>query len=371
MGNWIFYYLSFGSYTTVALLDSGAVMSSLLMEIPTGAFADIVGKKRTLMVAFLLQGLGSILMGFASSFWMLALSLWLFVCVGGAFYSGTIDALVYDSLKALKREDEYDKKISIISATRLWSMAACSVLGGLAYYVFPGFPYILNGIVCLIGLFACFFLVEPAVDTEKYTLSTFFRQNTLGIRSLFGSGYMRRLSVFLGVTGAFTLVIYNLLDDLLAVEFGYSPMGISILFAIACLVAGFASIYVPRIRFGINQRTLLIGSMVIMGFLLILSPIVGMTIFGLILFLRVIMEVVYENASSVIINKNTESRVRATTLSSLSLLRSLPYAIGGTFAGVLVDMAGGARTFSVWYGIALILLTAVFGALLDKEKSPN
>jgi MFS family permease len=344
-------------------------MASLLMEIPTGAFADMMGKKKTLMLAFLLQGLGNILMGTANSFWMLALSLWLLVCVGGAFYSGTLDALVFDSLKVMKEEDSFDKKISIISATRLWSMAICSVVGGFAFYVFPGFPFILNGVVCLLGLVACFFLTEPAIDTEKYSFSTFFKQNTMGIRSLFTGVYMKRLSLYLAVTGAFTLVIYNLLDDLLAVEFGYSPMQISILFAAACLVAGFASIYIPKIKFAVDQKTLLIVSMIIMGMLLMLSPIVGMIGFGLILFLRVIMEVVYDNSTSVAINKHIESKVRATTLSTLSLLRSLPYAICGTFAGAVIQMSGGARNFSVWYGLALIVLVLLFGMRMEKEKA--
>lgn len=368
MGNWIFYYLGFGNYATVALLDSGAVMTSLLMEIPTGAFADIMGKKKTLMLAFLLQGLGNIFMGVAGNFWMLALSLWLMVCVGGAFYSGTIDALVYDSLKETKEEDTFDKKIAIISATRLWSMAICSILGGFAYYVFPGFPFILNGLVCLVGLVACFWLEEPAIDTEKYSLMTFFKQNTMGIRTLFSGAYMRKLSLYLAVTGAFALVIYNLLDDLLAVEYGFTPMGISVLFAAASLVAGFASMYLPRLKIKIDHRLMLIASMIVMALLLMLSPWVGMITFGVILLLRVIMEVVYENATSVMINKHTESKVRATTLSSLSLLRSLPYAVGGTFMGELVQVSGGARHFSLWYGLAIMVCAIGLGLMIEKKR---
>ncbi len=344
-------------------------MANLLMEIPTGAFADMMGKKKTLIIAFLLQGLGNVLMGFSSSFWMLALSLWLLVCVGGAFYSGTIDALIYDSLKVLKEESLFGRKIGALGAMRLWSMAICSVIGGFAYYISPGLPFILNGTVCLVGLVACFFLTEPKIDTEKYTLMSFFRQNTMGFRTLFKGEYMKKLSLYLAVTGAFSLVLYMLLDDLLAVEYGFSPMGVSLLFAAVCLVAGFAAVYLPRWKIKFNQRVILITSMIVIGSLLMLSPLIGMIASGIFLLIRVIFEVLYDNAASVEINHHIESEVRATTLSSLNLLRSIPYALCGTLIGSLVQVSGGARHFSVWFGLTLVIVTVVLGLRLERKSA--
>ena len=367
MGNWIFYYLTFGGYAAVAVLDSGAYMAGLLFEIPTGVFADKVGKKKALMIAFLCAGLGNILMGFSTSFWMMALSLWILVNGGGAFYSGTMDALLYDSLKVLKLEDQYDKKIGKLNAFRLWSMAVCAVIGGFAYTLSPSLPLILNGIVTLIGFVACFWLVEPPIDTDKYKITSFFEQNTLGIKTLFTGDYMKRLSLFLIATGSLCIVIYNLLDDLLAVEYGYSPMSISILFAIACLIAGFASMYFPHIKIKWDTRKTLIISMVLMAVALMISPFIGMLVSGGVLMFRVILEVVFENVSSVAINKKIESNIRATTLSSLSLLQSVPYAIGGSFVGVAVLAAGGARNFALYFGLVLVIVAVVLGVRLPRS----
>lgn len=368
LGNWVFYYLQFGNYATVALLDSGAMMAGLLMEIPTGAFADIFGKKKTLMLAFLLQAVGAIVMGLSSNFWTLALSLWILVCSGGAFYSGTLEALVYDSLKQNNDEDSFDRKIGTINATRLWSMAICAIIGGLVYKFSPGLPFILNGVMCLIGFVVCFGLEEPKIDTEKYTWLSFFKQNTAGIRNLFANDYIKRLSLFLVATGALCLVIYNLLDDLLAIEYGYTPMGISILFSIACLIAGAASIFFSRTKFKLNIKMSLIGTMVIMGLIMMLSPVIGMLASAVFLMVRVILEVIYDNATSVIINRSIESKSRATTLSSLSLLRHLPYALTGSLVGASVVFAGGARQFSMWYGLIIILMTIIFGFRLKFER---
>lgn len=352
----------------MAILDSVAIAAGLIFEIPTGAFADKVGKKKTLMLAFLLAGIGNIIMGFSINFWMLALSLWLLVNGGGAFYSGTMEALVYDTLKVLKEEDYYDKHIGKLNAFRLWSMAICGTIGGFAYYIYPGLPLILNGIVVLVGFVACFWLEEPSIDTDKYTLVSFFEQNTLGIKALFSSDYLKRLSIFLVATGGLCIVIYNVLDDLLAVEYGYSPIGISILFSIACLIAGFASMYFPRLKVKWNTRKTLIISMVLMSLALMISPFIGILVSGAVLMFRVVLEVIFENVSSVAINRKIESNIRATTLSSLSLLQSIPYAAGGSFLGVMVLAAGGARNFSLWFGLILMILAVVLGTRLERDK---
>jgi len=366
LGSWIFYYLRFGDYASVALLDSGAVAVTLLMEIPTGAFADLLGKRKTLILAFLLQGTGNIVMGLSGSFWMLALSLWLLTCVGGAFYSGALEALVFDSLKSMGEDHRFDKVMGGISATKLWSMALCGVIGGFSYYIAPGLPFILNGIVCLVGFIVCLWLNEPTVDTEKHSLADFFRQNTLGIKTLFGSVSMKQLSLFLTMTGAFMVVSYEILEDLLAIEFGYSPMGISILFSVACLVAGLISVYIPRWKIQIDHKVMLVVSVMIVAVTRLLSPWIGMMAFGGLTLLGIVSEVVYNNSTSVLVNQNTESKVRATTLSTLSLLRSLPYAMGGSLVGALVLLSGGAKNFSLWFGLILVGLTLLLSRGIKK-----
>lgn len=366
MGNWIFYYLMFGGYASVAMIDSGALLASLIFEVPTGAFADLFGKKKTLILSFFILTVGNVLVSNASSLWMLAASVWLLICLAGAFYSGTMEALLYDSLKSIKREKEFDKKIGSLGAVRLFAMAFSAVIGGMAFKFDPGLPFFLSGCMSFLGFVACFFLVEPKVDTQKYSLKTFFEQNLKGVRVLFGSLYMRNLSLYLVITGGLMVFMYNLLDDLLAIEYGFSPISISWLFAIACLVAGVATYLLPRwnVKMGLKQSLML--PVIAISVCLLLSPIVGMWMSAVLLMVRVIGESVYQNYSSVAVNESTDSDVRATTLSSLSLLRSLPYALLGTFVGGAVVSAGGAKNFAMYYGLVLLILTLGFGMRLRK-----
>lgn len=366
MGNWIFYYLMFGDYSTVAMIDSVALIFGVIYEIPTGAFADLVGKKKTLILAFLFQTIGNVLMGFASSALMLAGSVWIFICLAYAFYSGTMEAMLYDSLKEIGKEGDFDKKNGSLGAVRLLSMAVCGVIGGYAYTYMPSAPYLLAGIMSGLGFLASFWLVEPKVDTDKYSLRDFFVQNTKGLKILFSSNSFKNITWYLVVTGAMATFIYNLLDDLLAVEFGYSPTTISILFSVACLVSGIFTYLVPRLKTKIDTKWWLVVPMIVMAVAIMLSPFISMFIFGILMMIRVIGEAIYQNYTSVVVNGRVESSVRATTLSSLALLRNIPYGLLGTFVGAAVIFSGGARNFSMYYGITLLILTLWFGWKLRK-----
>lgn len=369
LGNWIFYYLRFGGYDKVMILDGMAVTVTLVMEIPTGVVGDLLGKRKTLLMAFLLQGLGNLIMGGANSFWMLAFGLWFLVNVGGAFYSGTAEAFVYDSLLEGKDEDKFHKVISNVRAIRLLAMAGCGFLGGFLYLISPGLPFIMDGVFSLVGALFCLAIKEPHIDSAKYSLASFFIQSREGVRTLFGSRKMIRLSLFVITTGAFGVYIYQLLDDLLAVEYGYSPQSISNLFAIACLVAGVMSAVVPRVWKKMNIKFGLIVTMGLMALALMLSPIVGMYVGALLLMFRVILEVVNDNVVSLAMNENIESGVRATTLSTLNLLMNIPYSTGAMFLGGLVAGVG-ARNFAVYFGLILLMTVIVLGWFLPK-KNPS
>jgi hypothetical protein len=91
-----------------------------------------------------------------------------------------------------------------------------------------------------------------------------------------------------------------------------------------------------------------------------------MMAFGGLTLLGIVSEVVYNNSTSVLVNQNTESKVRATTLSTLSLLRSLPYAMGGSLVGALVLLSGGAKNFSLWFGLILVGLTLLLSRGIKK-----
>jgi MFS family permease len=102
LGIWVFYYLRFTNYTGIGVIETILFFTVFIMEIPTGAVADLFGKKRTLIFGFFLQGVCNLLMAYTPNVYGLMLAVFL-GGVGMTCISGTLDALLFDSLKNKKR----------------------------------------------------------------------------------------------------------------------------------------------------------------------------------------------------------------------------------------------------------------------------
>src|SRR3990167_4526278 len=84
--------------TQIMLLQSIYSIGVVILELPTGAFADYFGKKKSLMVCSLLWTVGLIGYGLSHTFWQFALGE-LIVGVGSAFISGADRAYIHEILR--------------------------------------------------------------------------------------------------------------------------------------------------------------------------------------------------------------------------------------------------------------------------------
>lgn len=95
------YYRHFNlSFQQIGWIISASLIAAFIMEVPSGSFADLYGKKKALVAAALSNLLATGLVALGSSFptFLLGFVLW---GVGRAFNSGASSALLFDSLKAL------------------------------------------------------------------------------------------------------------------------------------------------------------------------------------------------------------------------------------------------------------------------------
>lgn len=130
----------YDAFLLIALLDRGLGFAAvgwlfaireatvLCLEIPSGAVADAVGRKRSLVASMSAYVASAVVLGFAPSFWGLALGM-SFGGIGDAFRSGTHKALIY---AWLRREGRLAERTKVYGYTRSWSKlgSACSALVG-------------------------------------------------------------------------------------------------------------------------------------------------------------------------------------------------------------------------------------------------
>ncbi len=122
------------SFTLIGTLYAIRDTATYLLEVPTGVFADAIGRRKAMLMAF-----GAYLIAFALfylgyGFWGFALAMVLFA-VGEAFRSGTHKALI---LEYLKLNDMLDLKVAYYGRTRAASQFGSAInaliAAALAFY---------------------------------------------------------------------------------------------------------------------------------------------------------------------------------------------------------------------------------------------
>ena len=150
----------------IGLAESVFHIVNLLCEVPSGMVADLLGRKKALVSGGVLAVTSNLLMAFAPNLFAICFAMAL-SALYSTLFSGTFTALVYDSLKAEDREDEY---LQISANSSQISMLA-SALGSLASTVqrflgFAGF-YLLSALFEGVSTLACRWMNEPIVTAAQ------------------------------------------------------------------------------------------------------------------------------------------------------------------------------------------------------------
>lgn len=98
IGVWVLIWRSHFSWTEIATISSISLLVQLLLELPSGALADLWGRKNTVLFGRALGVVGFIFMTFGSTFLAVLIGNILYLA-NWAFESGALDALLYDSMK--------------------------------------------------------------------------------------------------------------------------------------------------------------------------------------------------------------------------------------------------------------------------------
>ena len=139
------------SFAAIGILVSFRAVSVNLMEIPAGAIADVVGRRRSMIVSFVAYIVSFALFGLCGRFWTLLAAMFFFA-VGEAFRTGTHKAMIFDWLQ---RQGRLAERTAIYGRTRSWSKlgSAASVVVAAAV-VFATGRYSTVFLVCIVPYLA-------------------------------------------------------------------------------------------------------------------------------------------------------------------------------------------------------------------------
>src|SRR4030066_1608352 len=108
---WFFFYSRYLSVQQIAVLTGFQIIIWNLFEVPTGAFADLVGRKVSIILAFGIYTLAMMATAFTTVFGIF-LVIEFFKGISNALNSGSLEALLYDTLIEKKLEHRWDKGVA-------------------------------------------------------------------------------------------------------------------------------------------------------------------------------------------------------------------------------------------------------------------
>ena len=111
-GAWVAILASRGfSLAQIGFAETVFHIVSLIFEIPSGALADVIGRKKTLVLAVIMRIISCTIMVLSNNLTMVCISIG-FCALQYNFTSGSDDALAYDSMKSVDQEDYFEKYAS-------------------------------------------------------------------------------------------------------------------------------------------------------------------------------------------------------------------------------------------------------------------
>ncbi|MHA1986623.1 MAG: MFS transporter [Promethearchaeota archaeon] len=354
----ILYYRHFDlDFLQIAWLFSLVSLILLLFEIPSGAFGDLYGKKKALLIAMILNTISSIIISSTSNFWTFAIGFILWG-LGAAFHSGSGAALFYETLQKLKREKEYVKHMGRIDGIFVSLDLVSGFVGPLLFALFIRIPYF----VSIIGYFLSFIIYltfyEPSRTiplNRKGLWRTSYEQMKKSMKTAYHNWN------FLYIT-LFTMILFltvAAMNNIILQPYWKEELGFS-LEIIAALSLILTPIQVSFVFFA-NKLERKLGDFKSLIFIVILGIIslIGTIFYFNIIILGIFMGIgmgaasyAYVIKDKYILHHSPEDQ-RATLLSANSMVNSLTTFLILPIIGIIIDIT------SLTTGLFIILLIYV------------
>lgn len=353
------------SLTEIMILQSIFAIVAVALEIPTGYFADIYGRKQ----ALILSGLSSFVaisaysLGYTFYHFLIAE---IFFAISVSFASGTSSAFIYDTLVDLKEEQNYKRIWGNIFFTRMIALALSSILGGfiakidLRYTLYASIPFFALLIPTALSM------REP--QRHKFIFAKGYLSELFKILrvALIKNEKLRWLIVYSGVVYAFNqsaLWLYQPYFKLSGLDIAY----FGIVFASFQLVAAISSKYAHKLEGKIGQKySLAMLVFLVSGSYFFMSNFVFLFSFSfsfLQQFVRGFKNVIITDY----INKLATSDIRATVLSVESFIGRLLYAAIIPIVGWIADIYSLVQAITI-LGFTTLVSGMIILVMLRKDR---
>jgi len=362
----LFYIASQVSLAQFTIIMSVFALATLVLEIPSGVIADLVGKKNTLILSRLMYLIEIYLIAFHNGFWVFLIAK-IISGVGVSLSSGTSQAILYDSLKRLNKTSEHKKISGIVMMIANISMAVVFIVGSYLFSINNKLPAIASLPIVFIGFVLTFFMKEPypsgkSVDWKSYFahfksgLYYFWKHKRLRFLAFYSLPIITGTTIFLSMSSAY----------LEAVAIPIAIIGF--VAAISALITAYTSkkAYILEEKLGEQKSLRIVEIGTVLGILIggFLIPYIGVLAYFIIAFSVGFFQIIVNDY----INKQVMSSHRATILSINNMFGNVGIFIIFPFIGHLSELKNIGFSYFVFVGIiVLYILTLHFYIRISRK----
>lgn len=367
-GIWMLYLAYKGlSLFEIGLMETVFHISSFMMEIPTGAIADIFGRKVSRTLGRVAAVAGTAIMILGNSPFAFAVA-FVFAALSYNLESGAGEALVYDSLKETGREKEYIKVAGrnemIFNIASVLSMVAA---GYVATFSFES----VYKIVLVVGILAfaqSLFFTEPMigrVQKHENIHKAFIRQIAESFRVVKNDKRVLGIILASEMFAALYTTEFFYVQNKMKMQ-GSTTFEIGLILAAGSIAAAVAASQTHRL-----EKRLSIKGIMKLGAMLGIAGFWGMAAAVLTPYAFVLLSAVEGMifvAVTDYVNKLIPSQQRATILSLKSMMFSVYMILLFPIAGKIGDIYGLGISFVVIGAVATLSLGAILYMAYRKQK---
>ena len=250
----ILYYQSFGlNYFQIGFLEMSIALFALFLEVPSGAFADLIGRKWTVMIGMVGLSAGMLALGLAAGFFSLLFACFI-LAIGASMISGADIALIYDSLKNIGREKEFLKIRSRCVLVFYSAITIAAAAGGYMFSINIRLPYYLSAVTFGITAFFMLSMQEPYIIKKRYNIARHIKQMKEGLRQLVRHEKLMWLTIMGICLGIFVLFFHNIVAQPYVLGLGFKVEHLAVVFAGIFLATGLIISQAPKIEKSLGEK---------------------------------------------------------------------------------------------------------------------
>ena len=332
---WVLY-LGFKGMTLaqIGLLEGIFHITGFISEIPTGALADLFGRKKIIIIGRITSLISAIIMLFSNSFMGFAigfiLSAW-----GYNLNSGSEEALIYDTLKKLDREEEFLKVNGKINLIIEVSQGLAVFIGGILSQIDFSISYITAVAIGLISLVLSTRFIEVDVIRKENQSINIINHLKQSIDMVKNNKRLLNILIFFPLIYTFSAIVYFYGQQLFN-DMEYSRISISIIFLFNGIFSSLGAILSSKIYKKYKSLGWIMISISISVFTIFMG--IGKGNLSIVFFLGIgFLTSILQPISSNLINSMVESNQRATIISVESMFYSIMMIILFPICGFIGD----------------------------------